>query len=137
MAAIAAITIADGQATPVNHTFNPVSTEPASFRENGSSTVPVIGQPNVVIDTSLNASQTGVSKAKVTMVIPVLETASGSTVGGFTPAPAVAYYLTAKLEFLLPSRSTSGQRKDLRVLLRNLLADNQLIQAVDNLEKPY
>lgn len=137
MAAIAAITIADGQATPVNHTFNPVSTEPANFRENGSASVPVVGQPSIVVDTSLNPSQTGVSKAKVTLVIPVLETASGSTVGGFTPAPAVAYYLTAKLEMLLPSRSTSAQRKDLRVMLKNLLLDNQVVQAVDNLEKPF
>lgn len=137
MAAIAAITIADGQATPVNHTFNPVSTTPATYRENGSATVPVIGQSNLVVDTSLNASQTGISKTKVVLVIPVLETASGSTVGGYTPAPTVAYYLTAKLEFLMPSRSTAAQRKDLRVLLRNLLVDNQLVSAIDNLETSY
>lgn len=138
MPAIAAITINDGQATPVAHTFNPIETDLPKYRENGNSAVPVAGQSEILM--SLREAQNnvdGINKAVISLKLPVLETVSGSTIGGYTPGPKVAYYMTAKLECLLPNRSTAAQRKDLRVMLANLLANAQLISMVESLEKPY
>lgn len=138
MAAIAAITINDGQATPVAHTFNPVETTPIPlYRENGAAGVPLAGQSDISISLRPGSGAEGISKALVKLRLPVLETVSGSTVGGYTPSPRVAYFMDAKIELMLPSRSTSAQRKDLRVLVANLLANAQVVAVVDNLEKPY
>jgi hypothetical protein len=137
MSAIAAITINDGQATPVAHTFNPIQTDPASYRENGSASTPVIGQPAIDINIKQASGSDAVNRAKVSLRFPVLETVSGESYAGYVAAPKVAYFLQANVEFLLPNRSTLAQRKDLRVLLMNALANAQIVSVVDSLEKPY
>lgn len=137
MASIAAITIADGAATPVNHTFNPVESDPATYRENGNSAIPATGQSEIGLTLREAKNGNGINRAVITLKLPVLETVSGSTIGGYTPAPAVAYYLPVKVEMMLPDRSTGAQRKDLRVMLKNLLDNAQVVALVDNLEKPY
>lgn len=137
MAAIAPITVADGKATPENHTFNPIETVPPLFRENGDTTIPADGQNAVVMAMRPAQGISGVHKTSLTLRVPVLETVSGSTIGGYTPSPAVAYFMQAKVEFLLPARTTGAQRKDLRVLMQNLLANAQVVALVDTLEKPY
>jgi hypothetical protein len=135
MAAIAPITVDDGQATPVSHVFNPIQVSPATYRENGVAGTPNVGE-NEVILTLKGQSQT-INKVVVTLRVPILETLAGSTPGGYEAPPKVAYYLQANLEFLLPVRSTSEQRKNLRVLAKNLLTNTQVLSAVDTLEKPY
>lgn len=137
MAAIAPITVNDGQATPVAHTFNPIETNPPRYRENGNASVPTIGQSEVGIGSRVSPNASGVDKVTVHTRVPVLETVTGSTIGGMTPAPAIAYYLIAKTEFLLPKRATGAQKKDLRVMHANLLANAQVAAAVDSGEKPY
>lgn len=135
MAAIAPITVNDGQATPVAHTFNPVSTNPPTYRENGNSAVPIVGEAEVLV--SLKQGSGAVKKAVVTLRVPVLETQAGSSYAGYTAPPKVAYYMQASLELFLPVRSTGAQRKDLRVLAANLLSNAQVIALVDQLEQPY
>lgn len=137
MSAIAPIIINDGQATPVAHTFNPTEAVPPTYRENGNSAVPAIGQAEIMASLRMAQGGNGINKAVITLKVPVLETISGSTVGGMTPAPEVAYYMTFKGEVLLPNRSTGAQRKDLRVLMKNLLDNAQIISLIDTLERPY
>lgn len=136
MSAIASITINDGQAVPVAHTFNPVQTEPATFHENGSSSIPVVGESAVAISLK-RGNGDAVNRAKITLRIPVLETTSGGTYAGYEAPPKVAYYMQANVELLLPNRSTPDQRKDLRVMVSNLLQDLMVSSTVDSLEKPY
>jgi hypothetical protein len=135
MAAIAPITINDGKATPVAHVFNPIQTVPPTFHENGNTSVPVIGENEILI--SLKKSGGAIQKAVVTLRVPVLEVQSGSSYSGYEAPPKVAYYMQANIEFNLPNRSTAAQRKDLRVLAANLLANAQVISLVDTLEAPY
>lgn len=134
MSAIAPIVIADGQGTPVSHTFNPVQSNPDAFYREAQASLPIVGQGTVKLvvkqDSSLN-------RVKVSLALPCLETATGANSSGYTAAPKVAYTVTANVEFLLPSRSTVAQRKDLRVLLKNLLTDAQIVDAVDNINIPY
>lgn len=137
MSAIASISIDDGQVTPVTHQYNPVQTDPPLYRENGDGTIPVFGQPTLMLSLKESNGGNAVNRAKVTIRVPVLETTSGSTYSGYEAPPKVAYFMLVNAEFLLPSRSTGDQRKDLRVLLTNLLANSQVVSLIDDLEKPY
>jgi hypothetical protein len=135
MPAIAAIVINDGQATPVAHTFNPTQTVPPTYRENGDSAVPTIGEPEIIL--TLKKGSGAVQKAVATLRVPVLETTTGSSYSGYEAPPKVAYYMQANIELFLPNRSTGAQRKDLRVLASNLLQNAQLTSLVEKLEQPY
>lgn len=134
MSAIAPIVINDGQDTPVAHTFNPVKNGDLSvFREN-SNGLPFVGEPQI----SLAVTDSGdMNTVKIRLEYPYLEEVSGSTAGGYVAAPKMAFYTAGYLEFKLPKRSDSDKRKDTRVLLANLLTNALIIDAVDNLTRPY
>lgn len=139
MAAIAPIVINDGQATPVAHTYNPIQTgELATYKRNGDTSVPVVGFESILLSLKeANGSSEAVNRAKFTLRIPVLETPSGGASSGYVAPPKVAYFLMAQLEFILPNRSTAAQRKDLRVLCANALANSQVVALIEQLERPY
>lgn len=135
MAQVANIVIADGATTPVNHTFYPVSTDPARYRE-ALSSLPLVGQGIVEI-VNKGGSDAALQRVRMKIALPALEQATGQNADGYTAAPKVAYTNTVMVEFLLPARGTVQQRKDLRVMLSNLLKDAQVIDTVDNLNIPY
>lgn len=136
MAQVAPIVVADGAATPVNHTFSPVATSPDTFYREGISSLPLVGQGTLTI---VNRSQANakLQRVRVKLELPALETIAGNNAAGYTAAPAVAYTNTVMVEFLLPARGTVQQRKDLRVMLSNALKDAQIVDAIDNLNIPY
>lgn len=135
MAIIAAIVVNDGASTPAPHTFNPVATSPKAMYREGISNLPLVGQGQVMIGTGVPGA--AVQRVKLTLALPALETATGANSDGYTAAPKVAYTNTVQVEFLLPSRGTAQQRKDLRVMLSNLLLNAQVVDSVDNLNAPY
>lgn len=139
MAAIAPIAIQDGQATPVTHTFNPIATTPATYHRNGLTGVPTVGEEEILVSLSRKpgSAAESINKARITIKVPVLETTAGGTVAGYEAPPRVAYFVQANLEVMLPNRSTEAQRKDLRVMLKNLLSDTQVVNVIDKLELPY
>jgi hypothetical protein len=139
MSAIAPITIVDGKASPASHVFNPVqSVDPATYSRNGDASVPVVGQEKVLLSLKNGANTSeAVNRAKITLLIPVLETPAGGTPTGYVAPPKVAFFEQVNIEFLLPNRGTSDQRKDLRVMASNLLLNAQVVALVDTLEKPY
>lgn len=75
-------------------------------------------------------------KANMKLILPTLETVSNNS-AGYVPSPRPAYACTAKVEFILPERSTSQNRKDLLALTKNLLAHAVATNAVENLEGVY
>lgn len=135
MSAIAAITIADGKATPENHTFNPIESGVASMYRTGVSTLPLIGQE--VIRVTQKKVNPQVQSVVVALDLPALETATGENSEGYTAAPKVAYVNRCTLTFMLPVRGTAAQRTDLRTLVKNLLANAQVVDAIDNLTPSY
>lgn len=140
MAAIAPIAVNDGQGTPVTHTFNPIqSVDPATYSRNGDTAVPVVGQEQILLSlkSADKASSDAVNRAKITLRVPVLETPSGGSSSGYVAPPRVAYYLQVNVEALLPNRCTAAQRKDIRVMMANLLANAQVVSLIDTLERPY
>lgn len=137
MSAIAAIVINDGQATPVAHTFNPVASSPDALYREAQSGLALIGQGRIGTSTKLTKNGDGVNRVTVKLELPALETITAQNAQGYTAAPKVAYTNTVIVSFLLPGRGTAAQRKDLRVLLGNLLANAQVIDLVENLNVQY
>lgn len=136
MANIATITVNDGQSTPVAHAFNPIQVNPALYRRNGVSGQAVIAQERLLVDV-VNATRfDGVNKVNLELVLPVSEQASGGNQSGYVAPPAIAHEERVKVTFFFHNRSDAAGRKDLRILLINLLANAQVVDAVDNLTKP-
>lgn len=142
MAARANIVLADGQATPVSHTFGPNS---GDGNVPGASVISYedrsggikVGYPVIQITTRPPTRQNRNHKVTLLVKRPVLENVTNSTVSGIAPAPTVSYDVTAKIEFVLPERSTLDVRKDALAYAKNLLANAVVTSAVQDLESPW
>lgn len=137
MAAIAPISIVDGQSTPVTHVFNPVTSVPPTYRRNGVAGQAVIAQEMIVTNVKLAKQADGVNIVTIGFAIPVSEVPSGASSSGYVAPPAIAHTMRGKFEFFLHNRSEAVGRRDLRVLGSNLLKDPQIIALIDQLEQPY
>lgn len=146
MPALGNITLADGQASPVNHVFKPVNIDKqdmAHYADN-SATTP-IGYPRLALQLRIPAGPLGVGASSKNSVyrgvvkvdVPVLEVTSPATGSGIQPAPTVAYVTIAKAEFVLPARSTLQDRKDARAYLVNALGNATVISMLHDLENLY
>jgi len=139
MSAIANIVINDGQATPVSHTFAPVTIDAQGVakwadRSGGIS----VGFPGLSYSLKSPSGNSKSYKMTAKVTLPVLEQTSPSTSTGIQPAPTVAYNLIANVELVLPERSTLQDRKNLLAYLRNYLANATVITAgAENYETVY
>lgn len=121
MATIAPISIQNGAA--VATTFNPVgratSTEGVRYR---LSTGPVLLASRLETEIS---SRRDVDRVTGKITIPKFNTpADGS-------APTLQYTCIGSFDFSLPSAATEAERKDVRVLLANLIANSQVVDMTD------
>lgn len=138
MTAIAALTLADGAATPVSHTFSPVNIDADGIakwcdRSGGIA----LGFPAVTFSIRAPNKQSRVYGLTMKVVTPVLEVTSPSTSTGIQPAPTKAYDITFSVNASLPERSTLQQRKDAFAFLKNMLANAVMTQAVEQFEAVY
>lgn len=136
MTAIAALTLANGETTPVNKTFDPVTikNEVAQWAER--STGIALGFPIVTFSMRAPANAKGARNYRMVakVVVPVLEVTSASTGTGIQPAPTKAYDMIANVEMVLPERSTQQQRKDIAAFARNFLGSAVVTAAIANFE---
>lgn len=141
MATATAIVLADAQATPVNHTFNPVGLDSKeTFWFVDQSQANAIGYWKISCEINHPANpQPGESSAKRMIRIrwglhePVLETVSNSTISGIAPAPTVAYIPRSFHEFIVPERSALLDRQNLRKMASNLLSNANVVSVVESL----
>lgn len=136
MPSINNITIADGQATPANHTFSPYTAqrarEPAVWLNKESSTM--VGARRITL--SVNERTTGGFKVIVKIEDPVLASvAAGCCVDANTPK--ISYTDLANIEFSLPAGSTVANRKDILAYAKNLLGHAVMVSAVVDLEPQF
>lgn len=142
MPAITNITISDGAATPVAHTFSPIGKDDKGviwLEQTTPAPLSPIGAYRIGYrqSKSLNVTgQGGVSKLVMTLALPKLETL-GNNSAGYTPAPTIAYRNVARLEIDMPERSTGQERKDLRIFFANLLNNAFMQISMDNLQPSY
>lgn len=133
------IVLADGQSTPVNHTFAP-SMERQDVQEfaDRSGGIPV-GFPvlTVSLRKPANGNGNGAYKAVLKVVVPTLEQTSPSTTTGIQPAPTVAYNCVANVDMILPGRSTLQERKNLLAYIKNALSHADLVKVIQDLDPIY
>jgi hypothetical protein len=139
MGAAANIVINDGAGTPVSHTFTPIGKD-----ENGvmwfEQTTPAPASPlgakrigfKQIRVYDARKQLTGNVRTIVSVKVPTLETL-GSSDSGITPPPTLAYQEISRMEFTSAERSITQERKDTRVLSMNLLAEAQVVAALDAL----
>lgn len=136
MSAITTLTLADGQSTPVNHTFVPyqpsTSGQPAIWYDKSPATPS--GYWRITAAISQNGSK--VYKTKFTVSIPILASVSaGCCVDANTPV--ISYTELCNIEFSSPQSSTVAQRKDLLAIAKNLLGNAMAVSAVVDLESAW
>lgn len=144
MGAVSNIVLPDAQATPVNHTFIPLGQDAqgAWWFEDQATDSP-IGFQRISISLKRPAPSVGkktnpdqMNRVRVTLNMPRLETL-GTGGNGFVPPPTVAYVARASMEFMIPDRATLQDRKDARKYILGVLANAQLVAAVENLQNIY
>jgi hypothetical protein len=137
MAAIANMTINDGATVPVAHTLTPITSGINTSWRDTVATLPVNGQ--VALRLNMKAdSGSGLNKVKIVLDVPSLEVITGSsTQSGYQAPPRVAYSNRINIDFILPSRGTLQNRKDLLALIKSALADTQIEDAITILAPPY
>lgn len=141
MATATNIVIADAQATPVNHTFVPIGKdENEVFWFIDQSQSNEIGFWKVSVDIKKpktarqgESSAQRVTRAKITLHEPVLETLSANA-AGYIPAPTVAYIPRTITEYILPERASLQNRKDLRKMNYLLQNDANIVAVIENLQ---
>ncbi len=137
MPAVTPLTINDGQATPVAHTFGVgplIGTKAQYYDRSGGVS---IGYPNIMIDAAQPTGRSNLFKTRVKIVVPVLEVVNASTYNGITPAPTKAYDLTFDGVFIIPARAALAQRKDLLAYVKNTLANAVITAVVETQETIY
>lgn len=139
MPEITDIVLVDGESTPVTHTFAPIQVDGILADYTDRALGIPIGQPTLSISLRKpqNGSSNGVYKATFKLLVPTLEVTSPSTATGIQPAPTVAYTTQVAVDFLLPMRGTKQERKNVRVMLRDLLDDPTTVAVVDDLANVY
>ncbi len=116
--ALANIVLADGQGTPVNHTFTYNLEVPVADWSDKSGGIS-IGEAHVTLLISRPTANRKTHKVSWKVWVPTLEVISGDA-GGYTPAPKVAYTCLAEGHFTCPDRSTTANRADLFAYVKNL-----------------
>lgn len=127
MATFADISLADGSATPVTHTFKTkTSSGRVAVWEDRVTGIPV-GYSKLSCETKDNDT---VRRVKFSIAIPTLEAVAGANGQGFTPAATVAYVHRFNGEFLLPQRGVLQNRRDILAFVKNALANSVLAAIV-------
>lgn len=123
MSAISNLVAYDGAATPVLHTFVPVSVtrdkdEVVAVWREQLLTVPVYAQPMVTM--KLKRMNSGVYRVSSRTEIPVMESIGSQNAAGYTAPPKVAHILTSEALGLFHERSAIGERRMSRQLAVNI-----------------
>lgn len=141
-----ALTINDGQATPVAHTFSPAGLDQSSnlalYADRSTGTA--IGFPTVSLrltapkgpSTGTKSDAERVYRVSAIVRVPMLETL-GTNDAGLTPPPTVAFLAVGKVEFTLPERSSLAHRKDILAYVKNLLGQSVVTSLVQDLEPVF
>jgi hypothetical protein len=135
------IVLADALATPVNHTFVPIGRDAAgTFWFEDQSQANAIGFWKISVELKRppppvagQSSAERTFRVKIGLHEPVLETLSNSTVSGILLAPMVSYTPRTFIEFVMPERASLQNRRDLRKMAANLLAEAQVTASVEQL----
>lgn len=129
MAAIAPITINDGQATPVAITFNPENQTPGAVTFVDRATGISAAFRRLTVSNKFATQGALVNRAKYSIEYPVTATVNGVT--------SVVYTLRATVDVIEPALSTDAERKNLYAFLANGLNNALVRGALRDLDPLY
>lgn len=131
MPQLAPIVINDGAATPVAHTYTPIGKPSGSAWDFYVERVG--GKPEFQREVrvkSVQPTRKGAAyRVDVTMLVPITKIVDSVEV--------LDYQNRVDVSFTLASTGATQSRKDLRVCLKNLFDNSQVIAFIDNLENSY
>lgn len=138
MSTMTSLTVADGQATPVNHTFDvqnaQVGEKPAVWMDKIQGTY----QGFSILTSILRRSEGGKAyRVKITLGVPTLAVSAPSSGSGIQPLPTQAYVTRATVEFILPDGCTLQDRKDIFAYIVDILGETIIKDQVVNLSALY
>lgn len=144
MPAFSSLSVFDGQATPVAHTFAPMRLDQGENRASYADRVSGVAIGFPTVDLRLGVPKPGgrvsdgsrVYRARIDIALPVLETL-GTADSGIAPPPTVAYTLRGQVEFILPERASLQNRKDILAYVKNVLNASVVSSMVQDLEAVY
>lgn len=134
MSQIANLVAFDGAATPVSHTFAPISVVDDKgvvtglYRESLAA-VPLYGQPTVET-WAFARTKAGIYRTIVQVKVPVMESVLNQNASGYTAAPKVAHVVTARVEMISHERCDITTRRLVRALATNIANGLTATQAV-------
>jgi len=135
MPAFEEITASD--ANDVEHVFAPLTLIGNEAKFVDRATGITVGYPVITVQTSQPSKTSRLSKVRMKVVMPILETVNASTYNGITPAPTKAFDLTFDAMFFLPERSNLSQRKDLLAIVRGVIDGELAATLVETQETIY
>lgn len=128
MSQMANITLADGQTTPVNHTFQVVTAQngdiPAGWRDAASYST-VVGQYKASLLVKRNSTS---DKVSIRIYLPGMSTDGTQT---------KLHTTLASMDFVMPDTADLQQRKDVLAFAKNILAQAITQDAVHNGSPAY
>lgn len=137
MAQIAPITLADGKTpTPESHVYNPKGVNPPIYKRDSVAGQSAAAWEMLSVKVKLAAGSSP-NIIDLELQVPVMEQVTGGTSSGYVAPPRVAHVMKAKMSFYLDNRSDAIGRKDLRTLAAAMLANAQVISAIESFEQPY
>lgn len=129
MPAIAALSINDGQSTPVAHSFAPVTTDGSLAKwADRSPTIPA-GFRTISHEVAGPAGNRTTYKVQLGFMIPVVATVNG--------VDQVIRYDSGVITLNVHPDSTLQQRKDLRAYMVNTMQNSSVVSSIENLEPFY
>lgn len=129
MPAIAALTINDGQATPVAHTFNPVTTDGSKAQWADRSPSIPSGFRTVSFEVLGPGGSRTVNKLASGFMVPTVVAVNG--------VDTVVRYSSAQVTLNIHPEATLQERKDLLAYVKNFLGQATVQTAVENVEPFY
>lgn len=108
--------------------MNPQGVARWEYRAGGIS----LGYPVFTMSMRSPTKNSRINKVSAKMVLPVLEQTSASTASGIQPAPTKAYDLTCIMDFLIPERASTTEKRALLSLVHSLLCRQVVDSAYAN-----
>lgn len=135
MTAFASMTLNDGQATPVAHTFGTVNKDSSGVAKWADRVGGIaLGYPVITMSVREPVKDSRNYKVMLKVAVPTLEVTSPSTASGIQPAPTLAYDHLCTISMIMPERGSLAERKNLIAFVKNLLAHANVTAAVENFE---
>lgn len=130
MPSASSIVLADGQATPANHTFQPQSVTPERTVLVDRDSETSAGQKEIIVGFVPAKGQRKTTRVSLRFNMPVEATDSD----GIT---RVAYTARLDSNLIIPDEATQAERDDFAAFVKNAFADVVLNGYVSNLDPMY